>query len=620
MMSRLCALQWIVVLYENVVPDELKAEYAREFITPLINQLVYQPPAIIVFKSFEVLAKITIGPPVPPDPAGTSPLPSLLPSPTGTHHSAQPPPQPQPPPPPPPVDANAFFALDILDSSRRAFQSRDRTVFSTIIKLHSFHHGLLPDLSKVIEFMCTLQPPEFVYLSFALELDAFVRRSIVKSAGGRTRGAATQGKCDDRGGDTSVATGSDGNSNNEVKHSLARDLDFVSSFVQQMNHVLLTARETSDLRNVLRDCIGPRGQDLDERKVQLFHILLNAFSHNLVAMLSLCLWAGAFETGSIFLHRINPLDINLMLYLEIDQLIELLERPLFRHLHLRMFEDDETTNNEGSGLMLFWTLQRLLMILPQSTGYSVLKNRMVSVARYRQSGCKTTRKQFPPNKMTGTFVQRIEEVRKLHCEAKWGKLRSESLEQVTLLKVDVDVKAGRRGWVGYMDEADENRNKLRYKQERESMKLRRANRVGASKDEFPVTYSGLDAPLPSDDEPDPVISDDEDGPSFVGDGDGSVSSSSTGGPLRHPDDVLPKDQLKNFKKLARKGFIHEASKTMLPLDVADGSGSSIGEADGLQRGSEMAQTSPDGQPKTPVDGPGKWKDFWINDDNEDGDD
>jgi hypothetical protein len=29
MMSRLCALQWVTVLYENVVPDSLKAEVRR---------------------------------------------------------------------------------------------------------------------------------------------------------------------------------------------------------------------------------------------------------------------------------------------------------------------------------------------------------------------------------------------------------------------------------------------------------------------------------------------------------------------------------------------------------------------------------------------------------------
>lgn len=523
-----------------------------------------------MFKSFEVLAKITIGPPSS-DPVG----PPRHPSPGAAG-----------PPRAPPADANAFFALDILDSSRQAFQSRDRTVFSTIINLHSFHHGLLPDLSKVIEFMCTLQPPEFVYLSFALELDAFVHRSISKSVGAATEHEDGQGAAGNGG----------GGGGNGVKYSLARDLDFVSSFVQQMNHVLLTARETSDLRNVLRDCIGPRGQDLDERKVQLFNILLNAFSHNLVAMLSLCLWAGAFETGSIFLHRIDALDINLMLYLEIDQLIELLERPLFRHLHLRMFEDDETTNSEGSGVMLFRTLQRLLMILPQSTGYSVLKNRLVSVARYRQSECHSN-KVFPVNTMTETFVHRIEEVRRIHCDAKWSKLRSESLEQATLPKLDVDVKQGRREWMGYASEAEENRTKQRYKQERESNLLKSKKAAasrGGPKEGIQVTYTVLGENEMPPDEPDPVISDEED----AGTEGGTVGDEDSAGSLRHPDEVLPRDQLQNFKKLARKGLLHDARTPMISLETNATGGSGAGGAH-ASGGSERQ--------------PDKWKEFWTDD-------
>ena len=46
-LSRLCALQWAVVLYEHVVPNSLKADYTSEFIDCIIYQLVDQPPGII---------------------------------------------------------------------------------------------------------------------------------------------------------------------------------------------------------------------------------------------------------------------------------------------------------------------------------------------------------------------------------------------------------------------------------------------------------------------------------------------------------------------------------------------------------------------------------------------
>ena len=46
-LSRLCALHWVVVLYENVVPENLKADFASEFVDSVIYQLVDQPPGII---------------------------------------------------------------------------------------------------------------------------------------------------------------------------------------------------------------------------------------------------------------------------------------------------------------------------------------------------------------------------------------------------------------------------------------------------------------------------------------------------------------------------------------------------------------------------------------------
>jgi hypothetical protein len=46
-LSRLCALQWVVVLYECVVPTALKADFASEFIDCILYQLVDQPPGII---------------------------------------------------------------------------------------------------------------------------------------------------------------------------------------------------------------------------------------------------------------------------------------------------------------------------------------------------------------------------------------------------------------------------------------------------------------------------------------------------------------------------------------------------------------------------------------------
>jgi hypothetical protein len=260
---------------------------------------VDNPPEKIIFKSLEVLAKITVpvdgethyarharslsGLTTTPPPWATVP--------TNDEDDVM----------FPMTELNVDFALDILSPARRQLKSRDREVFSALIQLHAHNHHLLGHLSKVIAYMCQLQPPEFVFVSFAVELGRFVRR----------RSKALE--------------------KNDKDQQFSRDLVFVSAFIQQMCHVLLNAKEANELRNVLKDCIGQRGEsERDRRRSRLFHILLHSFSHNLVATTSLCLWGGAFRTTSLLLKSINPLDIHLMFLLEIDKLVEMIERPLFR--------------------------------------------------------------------------------------------------------------------------------------------------------------------------------------------------------------------------------------------------------------------------------------------------
>jgi hypothetical protein len=156
--------------------------------------------------------------------------------------------------------------------------------------------------------MCKLQPPEFVLVSFAVELDRFIRRRATSLGDSKTKKEPS-----------------------DAENPFSRGLRFVSSFVQHMNHVLLNVEETKEIRVVLKDCIGTKeGTERDLQRSRLFHILLHSFSHNLVSTLSLCLWAGAYRSASLFLNQIDTLDIHLMFLLEVDRLIELLERPLFR--------------------------------------------------------------------------------------------------------------------------------------------------------------------------------------------------------------------------------------------------------------------------------------------------
>ncbi|KAI2500207.1 Vacuolar protein 14 C-terminal Fig4p binding [Fragilaria crotonensis] len=461
--SRLCALEWVVVLYESVVPDLLKAEFAREFVSPIIHQLVGNPPELIIRKSLEVLAKITV--PVPGETLRFASLSDIaltnLISPGSSKGADKANETPEFVPESPMTNSDAIYALEILTPTQGNSKSRDRSVFSALIQLHAHNHQLLADLSRVIQIMCSLQPPEFVFVSFAVEMDAFVRQSMRRLDG------AGEEKKDDA----------------NIPQMLSSDLNFVSSFIQQMSHVLLVTNETKALRELLRDCIGRRTEsERDKRRMKLFHILLYSFSHNLVASTSLCLWAGAYRTASYFLQSIDPLDINLVFLLEVDHMVELLERPLFRHFHLRMLEADDDPYAEGSGAMLFRTLALLLMIVPQSTCYRILRDRLATISRFRQSALvvsntkgsvdhnRTVKQDNDDEKDAGTrlFASRVMQVRQLHCDVAWDAIRSESLESPSIGHDDHhhDVGSHRREWLGFASKEEEEATTLQFQEEK----------------------------------------------------------------------------------------------------------------------------------------------------------
>jgi hypothetical protein len=437
----------LVVFSEFLISFFFDFKYAREFIIPIIHQLVDDPPEKIIFKSLEVLAKITIpvkGEPLvserPSSLSGLATSPSwMTPDLVDDDEEAS----------YPMNDSSVGFALGILDKQRSLLRSRDRQVFSALIHLYGYNLHLIGDLSRVIAYMCRLQPPEFVFVSFAVELEHFVRRKRQIQ------------KRDD-----------------VSHHVVSQDYQFVSAFIQQMCLVLLNSKETSALRNVLKDCIG-YGKDVEERdrrRSRLFHILLHSFSHNLVAATSLCLWGGACRTASLFLKKIDPLDISLVFLLELDKLVEMIERPLFRHLHVRMLETDKDPLAEGSGTMLFQVLKSLLMLIPQSACYNLLRDRLVSTSRFRQSVIANNSHDDEKNlsKETEIFVSRVLTVRRMHCRTVWETIRAESLETIPIhgrtpeangkTKPKREEGADRREWLGYASVEEEKEAKAKHKQ------------------------------------------------------------------------------------------------------------------------------------------------------------
>ncbi|KAG4303985.1 hypothetical protein PORY_002638, partial [Pneumocystis oryctolagi] len=144
------------------------------------------------------------------------------------------------------------------------------------------------------------------------------------------------------------------------------DLEFASIMVQNLNNNLMTSSELSGFRKRLKNLEFKDGQSL-------FVSLYRCWCHNAVATFSLCLLAQAYEHASNLLQIFAELEMTVGMLVQIDTLVQLLESPVFTYLRLQLLEPDKYP-------YLYKCLYGLLMLLPQSSAFSTLKNRLNSVS------------------------------------------------------------------------------------------------------------------------------------------------------------------------------------------------------------------------------------------------
>ncbi|OCK81218.1 ARM repeat-containing protein [Lepidopterella palustris CBS 459.81] len=144
------------------------------------------------------------------------------------------------------------------------------------------------------------------------------------------------------------------------------DVEFASIMVQNLNNNLITAPELADLRKRLRN--------LETRDGQTFFVtLFKSWCHNAVATFSLCLLAQAYEQAYNLLLIFAELEMTVNMLIQIDKLVQLLESPVFTYLRLQLLEPEKFPH-------LYKCLYGLLMLLPQSSAFAALKNRLNSVS------------------------------------------------------------------------------------------------------------------------------------------------------------------------------------------------------------------------------------------------
>ncbi|KAG6861565.1 hypothetical protein C0995_014861 [Termitomyces sp. Mi166 len=144
------------------------------------------------------------------------------------------------------------------------------------------------------------------------------------------------------------------------------DLEFASVMVQKLNLILITSPELADFRKRLKS--------LETRQdgQALFTTLYRSWCHNAVAVFSLCLLAQAYEHASNLLYIFADLEITVQMLVQVDKLVQLIESPVFTYIRLQLLEPERYPH-------LFKCLYGLLMLLPQSSAFISLRNRLNAV-------------------------------------------------------------------------------------------------------------------------------------------------------------------------------------------------------------------------------------------------
>lgn len=152
----------------------------------------------------------------------------------------------------------------------------------------------------------------------------------------------------------------------EILEREDEDLEFAGIMVQNLSNILITAPELSQLRMRLRSLNNKEG-------VSFFTALFRSWCHNPSAALALCLLSQAYEHAFLLLQTIVDFEITVPLLIQIDKLVQLLESPVFTHLRLQLLEPEKYP-------YLYKCLYGILMLLPQSSAFATLRNRLSSVS------------------------------------------------------------------------------------------------------------------------------------------------------------------------------------------------------------------------------------------------
>jgi len=179
---------------------------------------------------------------------------------------------------------------------------------------------------------------------------------------------------------------------------------FAQLLVQTFSWILLTSQETRPLREeLLRSKPGP----------QLFRQLLEPWFRNPVSALALCLWAQQYSLAAELTGRLATFEPTLDLLRQLDQLVHLLESPVFSQLRLQLLEPKKHPT-------LLKCLLGLAMLLPQAGAFGILRERirvmqgglLLEVAMPKPRLVSPSRPKEPDSQEVGELLDRFENMLK----------------------------------------------------------------------------------------------------------------------------------------------------------------------------------------------------------------
>ncbi|PVH14623.1 uncharacterized protein CXQ87_002770 [Candidozyma duobushaemuli] len=148
------------------------------------------------------------------------------------------------------------------------------------------------------------------------------------------------------------------------------NLEFVGNIVVTLNNILLTTHELQGLRTKLKNLDFQKPEDW-----VFFSTLFQSWCHSPASALSICLLTSNHELAFLIIKCLGESEVTFQLLTQLDILIQLLETPIFLKLRLQLLEPDKHPH-------LYKTLYGILMIMPQSSTFTTLRNRLSTVAPF----------------------------------------------------------------------------------------------------------------------------------------------------------------------------------------------------------------------------------------------